>query len=305
LYDKSNTLDGGITYNQTESVTWLDIKNEILANVKNFATKNLTLNENRTHDLATFKLNFNNGDVGFSVSPTARVHIKGSDSTSGTFNFLSENSLGQSVIKGRDDRAVLIATDIQIGNASLSVGGNFATIGTASFGNTGVAGSTINAPSGWNLNFGGLTTIKDNDVTNSTWVKTRNANFQLTQDNIVSYFDVTNPTDKSTIVHAIARTLTSGSQVGDSEYRMTSSYWDGATGKLKVGNMIMSSLDTFGDSEINWNLDGNNIMRLDESTTAGDTRFMIYDVDNATLERVTVGVADSGGVGFKVLRIPN
>ncbi len=41
------------------------------------------------------------------------------------------------------------------------------------------------------------------------------------------------------------------------------------------------------------------------STTAADTDLLVYDVDNATLERVTVGAADSGGVGFKVLRIPN
>ena len=41
------------------------------------------------------------------------------------------------------------------------------------------------------------------------------------------------------------------------------------------------------------------------STTARDTDLLVYDVDNATLERVTVGAADSGGVGFKVLRIPN
>lgn len=45
--------------------------------------------------------------------------------------------------------------------------------------------------------------------------------------------------------------------------------------------------------------------RFDSSTTAGDTRFMLYDVDNGTIERVTVGIADSGGVGYKVLRIPN
>lgn len=38
---------------------------------------------------------------------------------------------------------------------------------------------------------------------------------------------------------------------------------------------------------------------------AGETNFMLFDVDNATLERVSVGAADSGGVGFKVLRIPN
>jgi hypothetical protein len=46
-------------------------------------------------------------------------------------------------------------------------------------------------------------------------------------------------------------------------------------------------------------------LRADASTTAGQTRLLVYDVDNATLERVTVGAADSGGAGFKVLRIPN
>jgi hypothetical protein len=32
---------------------------------------------------------------------------------------------------------------------------------------------------------------------------------------------------------------------------------------------------------------------------------LLFDVDNNTQERVTVGIADSGGAGFKVLRIPN
>lgn len=47
------------------------------------------------------------------------------------------------------------------------------------------------------------------------------------------------------------------------------------------------------------------VAEFDMDTTAGNTRFLIYDVDNATLERVSVGAADSGGGGFKVLRIPN
>jgi hypothetical protein len=46
-------------------------------------------------------------------------------------------------------------------------------------------------------------------------------------------------------------------------------------------------------------------LRVDASSTARDTRMFVYDVDNATLERVTVGIADSGGSGFKVLRIAN
>ena len=45
--------------------------------------------------------------------------------------------------------------------------------------------------------------------------------------------------------------------------------------------------------------------RFDDNGTAGNTRFLIYDVDNGQVERVSVGAADSGGAGFKVLRIPN
>jgi hypothetical protein len=44
---------------------------------------------------------------------------------------------------------------------------------------------------------------------------------------------------------------------------------------------------------------------IDRSTTATHTRFLVYDVDTATLARVTVGAANSGGAGFKLLRIPN
>ncbi len=45
--------------------------------------------------------------------------------------------------------------------------------------------------------------------------------------------------------------------------------------------------------------------KVDNNATAGNTRMMVWDVDNGTLERVSVGVADSAGSGFKVLRIPN
>jgi hypothetical protein len=50
---------------------------------------------------------------------------------------------------------------------------------------------------------------------------------------------------------------------------------------------------------------GQEKLRLDDTTTARDTALMLWDVDNGTLERVTVGIADSGGAGFKLLRIPN
>lgn len=47
------------------------------------------------------------------------------------------------------------------------------------------------------------------------------------------------------------------------------------------------------------------VASVDDDATAGNTRLLIYDVDNATLERVSVGAADSGGAGYKVLRIAN
>lgn len=46
-------------------------------------------------------------------------------------------------------------------------------------------------------------------------------------------------------------------------------------------------------------------IRVDNSSTARDTRLLVYDVDNGTINRVTVGTADSGDTGYKLLRIPN
>jgi hypothetical protein len=52
-------------------------------------------------------------------------------------------------------------------------------------------------------------------------------------------------------------------------------------------------------------VNGVNSLKLDGDNTSGNTRLLLYDVDNGQLERVTVGIADSGGAGFKLLRIPN
>jgi hypothetical protein len=46
-------------------------------------------------------------------------------------------------------------------------------------------------------------------------------------------------------------------------------------------------------------------IKLDNSVTADDTRLLLWDVTAGSLVRVTRGVADSGGVGYRVLRIPN
>jgi hypothetical protein len=56
---------------------------------------------------------------------------------------------------------------------------------------------------------------------------------------------------------------------------------------------------------VNIRINNSSVAQFDDSVAAGNTRFLIYDVDNGTLERVSVGDADSGGAGFKLLRIAN
>ena len=93
-----------------------------------------------------------------------------------------------------------------------------------------------------------------------------------------------------------------------------------AVRKLHTGEkLLFGDGDTFLQEEVDddvvWNFPAggkhtvrhgtNDTVVADDNSTAGETRFMLWDVDNATLERVSVGIADSGGSGFKVLRIPN
>lgn len=44
---------------------------------------------------------------------------------------------------------------------------------------------------------------------------------------------------------------------------------------------------------------------IDGNTTAGETPLLLLDISKGTLQRVSIGAADSGGTGFKVLRVPN
>lgn len=46
-------------------------------------------------------------------------------------------------------------------------------------------------------------------------------------------------------------------------------------------------------------------VRVDASVTAGQTRVLVYDVDNAAFQRVLVGADDSCGSGYKCLRLAN
>jgi len=83
-------------------------------------------------------------------------------------------------------------------------------------------------------------------------------------------------------------------------------YQAGTTNTTGSSNIIIGdTVNAPSATASNQTVIGSNQIQCDASTTAGDTRFFLYDVDNATMERVTVGSADSGGTGYKVLRIPN
>lgn len=88
-------------------------------------------------------------------------------------------------------------------------------------------------------------------------------------------------------------------------------------GKLRFGTgsaadmQLVATADTntgfyWGGSDVcGVGCGGADAVKFDATAVAGNTRLFVYDVDNAQLERVTIGAADSGGAGYKVLRIPN
>jgi hypothetical protein len=50
---------------------------------------------------------------------------------------------------------------------------------------------------------------------------------------------------------------------------------------------------------------GNDSFLIDDDATAGNTRMLVWDVTAGTLQRVSIGANDSGGSGYRVLRIAN
>jgi hypothetical protein len=80
---------------------------------------------------------------------------------------------------------------------------------------------------------------------------------------------------------------------------------------VSTGSRSMSFTDgttdllEFGTTKLTFRTSASGKVEFDSTTVAGNTSMLLWDVDNATLERVTVGAADTGGIGYKVLRIPN
>lgn len=227
-------------------------------------------------------LDHSTDNVGIGIDlPTTRLQIKGHGVTLGTSPLLVTNFSGLTIIRGRDDRWVGIAGNTRYFAEELTVQGDAVITAALSVGTANPLASSISLPENWKINFGGGLTILQDHVSKSlTWLKVRNSTLAISMDGLVSYFEATNPTNKSSIVHAIARTVTSEIQTGDSEYRMTSSYWDGATGQTKTGSMTLRSFDTIGDTKINFHIESDTLMSLRDNGNVSFTGLLEKSLDS-------------------------
>lgn len=73
----------------------------------------------------------------------------------------------------------------------------------------------------------------------------------------------------------------------------------------QLGGIRFSSYKSTGYVRFDVGGFDNEVFRVDSDATAGNTRAKIYDNDNGQMERISVGAANSGGAGFKLLRIAN
>lgn len=81
--------------------------------------------------------------------------------------------------------------------------------------------------------------------------------------------------------------------------------YDGSTAFTLVlggGNTTLSVDHTTGAVSVGPNIGS---ASFDGNSTATETRMLLWDIDKGALSRVSVGAADSGGTGFKLLRVPN
>lgn len=69
---------------------------------------------------------------------------------------------------------------------------------------------------------------------------------------------------------------------------------DGDTGFVRTGANAFGAY-AGGAVAVSWDTDN----------TAGGTRMFIYSNDSGTQKRISLGASDSGGAGFKLLRVPN
>lgn len=94
----------------------------------------------------------------------------------------------------------------------------------------------------------------------------------------------------------IINTGGSGARIGDSA---DTNYLE-----LIIGGSLTRLLNS-GTRPLNVQVNAQDRLSVDNSSTANDTALLLWDVTAGILVRVTRGAADSGGAGFRLLRIPN
>lgn len=181
----------------------------------------------------------------------------------------------------------------------LEVVGNTLISSSLSIGNESIFSQALAMPDAYKIIIGstarlgstGGTTYLDGGADN-------NILFRDGSNNEIGKFEVENLTTFSRPANGTTTTR-------DYNLNLTGAYWNGASSVQTNSTIKHVSEDVSGNANLLIQGNGVDSASFDDDSTAGNTRFLIYDVDNATLERVSVGTADSGGAGFKVLRIPN
>jgi hypothetical protein len=128
--------------------------------------------------------------------------------------------------------------------------------------------------------------------------------------NIGSTFSIYSDTGKLEYLYDSNNYLSWNPQGGDlfEVYTNSATYsgYRASNGSIDI-EMISSTSSTFINStqDILFKITSSTVAEFDTDSTATNTRFLIYDVDTGSLQRVSVGATDSGGSGFRLLRIPN
>jgi hypothetical protein len=235
--------------------------------------------------------------IGGATHAIVNSQIGGLQLQAGTFGTASNRVVGNRIL---GDVTIDGAGQVFTGNA---IGGHQITFNAGSSSGRWVSNSESLAPPATFVNNGNANNFIMREVSSGSTIKVKygpdSSLVELTYDPATGVFST--PAGV-TIPNATNFQLTSSS--GSSSAVMQLS----ASDNLALSNSVSGKavqIAQAGAGIVQWLVNGTTSVQADASTTAGNTRLLVYDVDNGTLERVTVGAADSGGVGFKVLRIPN
>ena len=125
---------------------------------------------------------------------------------------------------------------------------------------------------------------------------------------------IATPDSKLHVWRSTAGAVTAAAETAITIENSINAYISFLTGSASIGGLLFGTAADNDAGGVLYDNNANNLSfrveavisaQLDDDATAGNTRLLIYDVDNATLGRVSVGAADSGGAGYKLLRILN